>query len=292
VHFLVFEPGAQISNRFSVDSALGYPTVAIFPVQAVSDRDPLNDFCAPFWSQEILRGVVDGAVFRGNPPDGTYDFTTFVMPQPDQDEDGIENTLDPCPTLVNVSGWDPRAPNLQDPGDQDGDGLPDECDPHTTEKSECSAHTGIGGADEDCDGWQNRGDNCPLAVNPEQADADLDSIGDSCDPDPAHAPPPNGVCLVNQLVIGAGGPAPPDPQTLLPCNSGFVLTGDVDCDHDVDRLDLLAWLKDMAGVASVGCPEAIPAGCSDPHADRRHVILQFLRYLVKPDVGIPPCPIP
>jgi hypothetical protein len=230
LNFLIFQPGAKVSDKIVLDPRLGYPAVTILqdPSTSASPQDPVSDFCAPLWTEGSLFGTAGGATFRGNPPDGTYDLVTYVNPAPDADNDGIENALDPCPVTPNASGFDPRAQTpVQNPGDQDGDGMPDDCDPHPTTKSGCNARTGISNTDEDCDGWQNRGDNCPLVKNEDQADDDGDGIGDACDTGTTngitlHVSETDGqnlpVCKVTQVTIGAGGAAPVDPQTLAPCN--------------------------------------------------------------------------
>ncbi len=76
-------------------------------------------------------------------------------PGPDDvDGDGIEDTVDNCPTVAN-------------PGQENTDGAPDGGDA-------CDD-------DDDNDNWQDDYDNCPLDANPDQADADGDGIGDACD---------------------------------------------------------------------------------------------------------------
>jgi hypothetical protein len=131
-------------------------------------------------------------------------FYEYAMSQRDYDNDGIENSLDTCPTNPNPS-WDPRAPNALSGGDADGDGLPAACDPND----------GVSNADQDADGggtgWFNRGDNCPtvsntapIMTNPNQLQYDQDvppgqyvpdggppsdGIGPECDPNPTF---PNG----------------------------------------------------------------------------------------------------
>jgi hypothetical protein len=295
VNLLVFEPGSTLFG-LPIDARLGYPTVVVLqdPTSPGSDMDPLSDFCTPLWAQVTLMGEVDGMPFRSNPPDGAYAFTTFAAPQPDEDNDGIENQLDPCPVTPNTSGWDPRAFGLQVTGDTDGDGLPDDCDPVPAVASLCTAGVGIPNVDEDCDSWQNRGDNCPLAYNTNQTDSDLDGIGDDCDPDP-EAPvywtPPQ--CLVNYATVGAGGTDPDDPLGMVPCTPfdppGH--NGNVDCDFDVDLLDALAWLKDWADVHPVPCQFGLPLGCDDPQADVANGIIGLLQHVADPSIPVHPCPV-
>ncbi len=87
----------------------------------------------------------------------------------DTDGDGILDTSDNCPTVVNP-----------DQHDTDGDGLGDVCDP-----------------DIDNDNVFNWLDNCLTVYNPDQLDTDGDGIGDACDPcpnDPLNDVDGDGIC--------------------------------------------------------------------------------------------------
>ena len=77
---------------------------------------------------------------------------------PDADNDGIEDTIDNCPTTSNP-----------DQADADGDGFGDVCDAQDS-------------SDADNDGVIAENDNCPNDANADQADTDDDGIGDACDP--------------------------------------------------------------------------------------------------------------
>jgi hypothetical protein len=235
LNFLVFEPGATVSDQIRLDPRLGYPAVTVLqdPTQAASAGDPVSDFCAPLYTESVLKGNVAGKTFRGNPGDGQYNFVVWTLSAPDADNDGIENSLDPCLYEPNTSGWDPRGvltPN-NTPGDNDTDGLPVECDPDPAARGPCNADNGAAGHDQDCDGWANRGDNCPLVDNKDQKDDDSDAIGNACDLNQATIPPETvdgrnaPVCLVSTATIGGGGAAPANPLDMTPCNPNAVIPG-------------------------------------------------------------------
>lgn len=81
----------------------------------------------------------------------------FTITGPDNDNDGVGNTIDNCIDTPNP-----------DQTDTDGDGTGDLCD-------------SFDNPDIDGDGVVNEDDNCPETENPGQEDADGDTIGDVCD---------------------------------------------------------------------------------------------------------------
>jgi hypothetical protein len=253
------------------DPRLGYPTVVV--LQAIGDPEaapapsPITDFCTPLSTTITTLGtasdnvctaaggpdpalckshgtdIVIGAPGSGttpneetpyfeNPAAGTYNFVTYAVGQRDADGDGIENGLDPC--ALEADTWDPRLGSFgtAQPGDSDGDRIPGTCDEEpNTPKAELSA-------DVDFDRYENTGDNCPQVANGEsasnQADGDLDQIGDDCDPNPTT---PDGnliaVCIFDSLDIGGGGTAPVDPNTVQPCDpTAEIPVADTDDDDD------------------------------------------------------------
>ena len=105
----------------------------------------------------------------------------------DIDGDGIKNELDNCEMVFN-----------KDQTDTDGDSLGDSCDDDIDNDGEpnikdaCPMMAGIPEKAEQCfvdsdkdnvSDFGDNPDNCPGVFNPKQYDADLDGLGDVCDPD-------------------------------------------------------------------------------------------------------------
>lgn len=154
------------------------------PQQWDSDQDGVGDACDDDLDGDGFANGSDNCPETTNAPpsmgalqtdldqDGIGDACDL-----DDDNDGIPDTVDNCPKDVNPDQANLDALHEQDnpslpvegdvcDNDDDGDGEPDLMDP-----------------DDDNDGVDDSADNCPLLVNPEQADQDGDDLGDACDED-------------------------------------------------------------------------------------------------------------
>lgn len=107
----------------------------------------------------------------------------------DVDKDGIEDSVDNCPTTYNPTQKDIDGDGIGDAcDDTDGDGVFDDKDncPFVVNPNQADLdNDGIGDMcdDSDGDGVLDYRDNCPFSVNVNQEDNDNDGIGDVCDPD-------------------------------------------------------------------------------------------------------------
>ena len=94
----------------------------------------------------------------------------------DEDDDGVADLQDNCPSVVNPGQEDADGDgqgNACDT-DDDNDTVPDGAD-------NCPQDANLDQADTDSDGIGNACDNCPATSNPDQGDADRDTIGNVCD---------------------------------------------------------------------------------------------------------------
>jgi hypothetical protein len=227
VNVLVFDPGTTLPGVGALDASLGYPVVIVEQdPTAPAASSSVTGICTSMEYIRVDRGITQdnfstganesGFVYRTNPStNGTYRFVTYSVSIRDADNDGIENTLDGCPT-VSTPSWNPR---ISDPvNDPDNDGIPGQDDPAFSGE-QLLAGTGCDptpitlNGDQDSDGYLNREDNCPLVANGlagnNQADTDGDAIGDSCDP---IVNVPDGHlhegCSTSDVVVGSGGTPP------------------------------------------------------------------------------------
>ncbi|XP_071850679.1 uncharacterized protein [Apostichopus japonicus] len=118
----------------------------------------------------------------------------------DDDNDGIYDTVDNCPFVVNKQQTDTDADDVGDDCDNclsdynpdqldaDEDGVGDECDTDDDEDGvldvapdNCQFVSNAGQADSDGDGVGDACDNCPDTSNSGQTDTDQNGYGDSCD---------------------------------------------------------------------------------------------------------------
>lgn len=186
-------------------------------IYAVNLKTHTEDWSYPASGQLALNNNV---LYVANKINGVL--TTLNMgPPPDQDQDGITDGNDNCPTIYNPSQ-----------NDTDLDGLGDACND---------------AVDTDGDEWSDTLDNCPATYNPDQANIDGDEFGDVCDPYPTEIDN-LGFCLgtvaENEMLI----------NQLLEENADLI-TQLVDSDGD-GMIDLYDTCSDSIGeVDQTGCTQ-------------------------------------
>jgi len=219
INFLTLEPG----DLPGYSAAWGRPSVTILndigdPAAVPTPGDAITDFCTPLSSDTVYFGLSQdnpltaadeaGYQLRRNPAYGaTYTFRWYTTSMRDAEGDCFENYGDTCPFDVNLENFKEWA------GHPDQDGIDSACDP--VPDSNCwpgAPGLGPGGSFLDCDkdGFSNRGDNCPLVANPDQADGDVDDIGDACDTGGNGPDVPDGTPIERLLgtALEISGPSP------------------------------------------------------------------------------------
>jgi hypothetical protein len=132
--------------------------------------------------------------------------TVYASSLRDLDQDGIENELDTCPTIPNISG-DPRDAASQSGAGADN-GIDGACSAGLPALSDADSVVSGGP-----DGFKNRQDNCPAINNPTQKESEVtviqadngpeaDGMGDACD---TSATTVTGICQNN---TPTGSPLP------------------------------------------------------------------------------------
>jgi len=307
--FVIFKPGTKVSDLIDLDPALGYPSVTVLQDPTVPPApSAITDFCSPLESKTTIFGVTQdnpntaanegGTPYRTNPGNGAYNFVSYSASQRDADNDGIENSMDPCPNTPDPD-WDPRLSYL-DPsypkdsegksaGDKDRDGIPNSCD-NFPDSAKDPTVPGSTFSDADADGFANRGDNCPQVRNGEDVDISIrnqldeddfpagraargDGIGNACDTNPNSLDGDYAeVCRVTVINVGTGGTPAVDPQKLRPCDPTAALTtaagttaADADNDGVPDAQDNCPAVVNAAQVDSDG--DGKGDACDDSDGD-------------------------
>ncbi len=146
--------------------------------QLNTDRDARGDACDDDDDGDGLSDVME--VSRGLNPLAS-----------DSDTDGLLDSQDNCPLLINVNQLDSDRDSIGDlcDADDDNDGfadVEDKCPFLVTSDQSDSNNDGVGDAcsnDDDGDGFLDAGDNCRTVGNASQLDTDGDGQGDACDAD-------------------------------------------------------------------------------------------------------------
>ena len=181
---------------------------------------------------------------------------TFALDQ-DADGDGINNSIDNCPSIANEDQADADADGVGDvcdnciaisnsnqldtdgdgigdlcDTDDDGDGCLDSSDAFPLDPSECSDNDGDGlgdnaDPDDDNDGILDTIDNCLYTPNADQLDTDGDGTGNACDSDDDN----DGFSDADEITCGTD-PLLASSKPLDTDNDGIANCIDTDDDND------------------------------------------------------------
>jgi hypothetical protein len=188
ISLVVLEPGS-----LGYPEEWGPPSISVLndigdPGAAPTPGEAITDFCTKLETETTVFGMSEdnpatgpneaGHEVRQNPAyGGTYTFRWYTESMPDAEGDGYETYGDTCPFHDNLENFKVVA------GHPDDDGIDSACDPDPDMDCWPGLPPGTLLFDCDGDGFYNRGDNCPMLANPDQADEDTDDIGDACEGD-------------------------------------------------------------------------------------------------------------
>ena len=305
--------GEVLTFSFNAPPLTAYNSEAgSHPITRDTGKLAINTDCVADSDGDTVSDDVDNCPFTPNPN------------QANSDTDSHGNACDNCPTTSNqgqadtdsdldgVCGDVDNCPAVSNPGqeDADDDGLGDACDNCPTIGNEDQA-------DGDKDKVGDVCDNCPLVANPAQTDSDGDGQGNACDAcpnDPDNDTDSDGVCgdVDNCPAVSNPGQEDGDDDNVgdacdecpdIPgprANNGCPLAvcADVNCDGQVDAVDVLFILQYVVGLRSSSdeCPppedHLYLAAADVDHNDYVDVVdaLFVLQYVVgsRPDLCPPP----
>ncbi len=212
LHVFVYVPVDLLDDADRLDITLtpaggGEPRTLSFDA-AELDADGEDDLVINFEIDEPVRYDVYAALVDGDDVTLAFDFKPVIVqprdsgcqdlslniggagpdagppdaPGADAEPPADACTSGDCPPDGGPDAWPDAsggmdAPSGMDanPGDSDGDGVPNTGD-------NCPGNYNPDQNDEDGDGDGDVCDNCPITANPTQMNTDLDGVGDACDP--------------------------------------------------------------------------------------------------------------
>jgi hypothetical protein len=260
--------GTVVFSTTTNDGKHAFTSPGTDGVFSVYYHDPIGDCDGDGQAAEDDFNNVDGDGCPGGPGCTTTDNCPqlFNPAQTDSDGDGFGTLCDNCPTMSNASQADANADGVGDDcdfDDIDADGASNEDDncPDVFNGQADSDNDGKGNAcdvvaDRDGDGVADALDNCVLAPNANQANADGDTLGDACDGDCVGA-------VLSGRCYDSGTPCVTDANCALEpnqfcqpyvSNSGTcsLSNDDVDADGNSDDIDNCPTVSNPEIIAGTG----------------------------------------